>query len=84
MWRRFLGFLKKFKKEDLSIVYEVLYHKNACKMYEGEMKGAQFHGQGKCYDESEELLYEGEFAHDLPHGTGTYYFSTDEYYVGPI
>ena len=63
---------------------EIMYHKNGKVMYEGSVKGSNFHGLGKYYDETGRLCYEGHFANGLPHGQGKCYLEDGSIYEGEL
>lgn len=45
---------------------EVMYHKNGQIMYEGTVKGSNFHGMGKYYSEEASFVMKVVFQMDFP------------------
>ena len=63
---------------------EIMYHKNGKVMYEGTVKGSNFHGLGKYYAETGELRYEGNFVNGLPDGKGKCFLEDGSTYEGDL
>ena len=71
-----------FSKSSNVYENEIMYHKNGKVMYEGAVKGTNFHGLGKLYTEEGNLQYEGHFADGVPHGQGKCYLEDGSTYEG--
>ena len=58
-----------------------LYYSNG-NYYIGEFKKNSRHGQGKLFNEKNEIIYEGTFVNDQFEGNGKLIYESQNYYVG--